>query len=296
MTGVNNEGFTSYEDYANYWVSIRSVGFHETENRKITKMRNVVLKHKWQIIIVISLIITLIGVTIGISRLVQLRSGSSIGETDDSTSTITPNTKEVVCVLKKLLYGEEKNDLTTSERTALDIDPFMAVNQTTNSPSILFSPLTGALSLRDGNLYILSIEVDQTFFEAPQPSDAHFYYREVASRNEMDVISCLVDDDSLSAAYVFTWVNYKILRRDERLDTFQCILAFSGTTASYLIRTYGDTLKGSFKIYDYATDKYYDKSVTADDLKGKRIINNITYTVPVVTEYPRMPDRDDCNC
>jgi hypothetical protein len=80
----------------------------------------------------------LIGVTIGISRLVQLRSGSSIGETDDSTSTITPNTKEVVCVLKKLLYGEEKNDLTTSERTALDIDPFMAVNQTTNSPSILF--------------------------------------------------------------------------------------------------------------------------------------------------------------
>jgi len=72
--------------------------------------------------------------------------------------------------------------------------------------------------LRDGNLYILSIEVDQTFFEAPQPSDAHFYYREVASRNEMDVISCLVDDDSLSAAYVFTWVNYKILRRDERVS------------------------------------------------------------------------------
>jgi len=39
-------------------------------------------------------------------------------------------------------------------------------------------------------------------------SDGNLYYRKVTTTDDMDLISCLVKDDKVYTAYVFTWVGF----------------------------------------------------------------------------------------
>lgn len=258
MDNVNNHGVARHLYYMNYWHPTGESDSKEQLQQLENNNQEVKLDKKWKILMIISALVVGITLFLEIYNALQAQKlanlnrnvtpATNVATSSHNTSVLTTDapttlviTTMALCIESFLRYGDKIGDKTATDSININFGKGRVAGITVTSGTIAVDVKRGSVMLNETD-ELITLQASYGQYDEPDPKKGQFfYYRQVDTAEGKEAIGCLVKDDQVRTAYVFTWIGFT--QNDNQVGNFQCIIVFSDKPATYSIRTYSQDIK-----------------------------------------------------